>query len=62
MRHTLVFLLLNVCHVDDAARAKSSMKVERYSSEAAQKQGEEWAQKAGSKIDSTVSIPRYLGW
>ena len=40
--------------VDDAVVAKSKLKGENISPEAAKKQGEEWAQRAGSKIDSSV--------
>ena len=44
---------------DDAASAKSSIKGERVSGDVAKKQGEEWAQIAGSKIDNTVCHPNY---
>ncbi|KAL6721353.1 hypothetical protein ACLMJK_000456 [Lecanora helva] len=42
----------------DAVSAKSSLKGERASGEAAKKEGEEWAQIAGAKIDSTVNDAR----
>ena len=41
--------------LDDATSAANRIKGNDYSSKEAQKQGEEWAQKAGSKIDQTVS-------
>lgn len=41
--------------LDDATTAANRIKGNDYSSKEAQKQGEEWAQKAGSKIDQTVS-------
>ena len=39
------------------ASAKASLKGERISGQEAKKAGEEWAAKAGSKIDSTVEHP-----
>ena len=39
------------------ASAKASLKGERISGQEAKKAGEEWAQRAGSKIDSTVKHP-----
>ena len=39
------------------ASAKASLKGERISGQEAKKAGEEWAQRAGSKIDSTVRHP-----
>lgn len=40
--------------VDDAATAEARMRGQNYSAKEARKQGEEWAQIAGSKIDHTV--------
>ncbi|CAF9937843.1 MAG: hypothetical protein HETSPECPRED_000678 [Heterodermia speciosa] len=42
----------------DATTAANRLKGNDYSAKEAQKQGEEWAQKAGSKIDSTVDDAR----
>jgi hypothetical protein len=47
-------------HVDDVASAKASLKGQKVSGEEAKKAGEEWAQKAGSKIDSTVGYPSFI--
>ena len=40
--------------IDDAESAKASMRGQNISGAEAKKQGEEWAQIAGSKIDNTV--------
>ncbi|KAL2057773.1 hypothetical protein ABVK25_002157 [Lepraria finkii] len=42
----------------DVASAKASLKGQNVSGEEAKKQGEEWAQKAGSKLDNTVNYAR----
>lgn len=42
--------------IDDAAAAAARLRGQNYSGKEAQKQGEEWAQVAGSKIDHTVRI------
>ena len=39
---------------DDAEAAKAKLKGENFSPDAAKKQGEEWAQRAGSNIDKGV--------
>lgn len=46
---------INASGLDDLATAKSKVKGETVSNEAAKKQGEEWAARAGSQIDRTVS-------
>ena len=46
---------INAFGLDDLATAKSKVKGETVSNEAAKKQGEEWAARAGSQIDRTVS-------
>lgn len=43
--------------LDDAESAKASMKGQSVSGAEAKKQGEVWAQVAGSKIDKTVRRP-----
>lgn len=51
--------------IDDAESAKASLKGQSVSSAEAKKQGEEWAQIAGSKIDRTVcllSFSSLYGW
>ena len=42
--------------IDDVEKAKSSLKGQNISGAEAKKQGEEWAQIAGSKIDHTVCL------
>ena len=46
-------------YADDTEAARSKLKGEGVSAEAAKKSGEEWAQKAGSKIDSSVGPPSF---
>ena len=45
---------------EDVASAKASLKGQKVSGEEAKKQGEEWAQKAGSKLDSTVGSSSFI--
>ena len=42
--------------IDDIESAKTSMRGQNISGAEAKKQGEEWAQIAGSKIDHTVRL------
>ena len=44
---------------DDATTLSNRLKGNDYSAKEAQKQGEEWAQKAGSKIDATVGLCKF---
>ena len=46
-------------NADDTEVAKSKLKGEGASAEAAKKSGEEWAQRAGNKIDSSVCHPKH---
>lgn len=52
LTYNLAYLLM----LDDATSASSKLKGERVSAKDAQKQGEEWAQIAGSKVDQTVNM------
>ena len=53
--------ILVLTTTDDAATASAKIKGELPGSgKEAQKQGEEWASKAGQKLDSTVSLNRTL--
>lgn len=45
---------------DDVESAKTSLRGQNVSSAEAKKQGEEWAQIAGSKIDNTVCILDFI--